>query len=670
MGLDTQVLQPSVGDAIRRRSSAIVDSWERAVRSLPPAGDLPIPLVRDEVPDVLRRIADLVDHADRQTVRKAEGVSECHAWQRLGVGFELAHVLMEYSILRNSILEQIGQEIALTVPTLLTLNRAIDTVANASVDNFATANQRLMNAIDQVSSEAFGSRSLDDLLDRLTTVLMQASPAVDSVAVLLIGEDGRLRTQAAKGLIAGRSRDFSLKVGDGFAGAIAATLEPRHTRSACTDPAVHSDFFRQSRVLGLYGVPLVDLDCIGVAHMGSTTVHDFTPEEKLLFGAMAARASAAIVQAQLRDKEREARDEARDVHQELAREHRLLLSVVGQMPPGVIVTDARGTIVAANRALVGLLGKDPTGTDVRELTLRGAGAAQATRSISLLRALASGEVVRAESITVSTEDGRELTLQASVAPVVDDDGDRIAAVMVLQDITQRIRDEQERDLYLGTISHDLRNPLAVIKLTADALLRRGDLKGAAVARNLGRIAYTAERLERLISQLMDFARSRHGGGFVLERSHTELPAICRQVIDAFEVTHAPRTITLEAEGPCVGEWDRDRLTQLVQNLISNALEHGKKRGLICIRLYGGPASTLLEVRSENAAGAIPPAMLAKIFDPFSKGRNAKGFGLGLYICREIARAHGTDIEVHSSAAETVFAVRLPAQPAPAARPLP
>jgi signal transduction histidine kinase len=231
----------------------------------------------------------------------------------------------------------------------------------------------------------------------------------------------------------------------------------------------------------------------------------------------------------------------------------------------------------------------------------------------------------------------------------------------LQDGRQAEQDERERirDLFVGVLGHDLRNPLAAITLVASALLKGGTL-GEKEAKGVARIARSADRMTRMIHQLLDFTRTRLGGGMPVERRACDLNEIVRQVVEEAESANPGRSIHVQPASNPTGSWDRDRLSQLVSNLVRNALEHGSSGTPVGVDLHDDP--THVEIVVENQGPVIPSDLIPVLFDPFRQGerRSSGGIGLGLYIAQQIARGHGGDIDVTSSEKEgTRFSVRLP-----------
>jgi PAS domain S-box-containing protein len=230
---------------------------------------------------------------------------------------------------------------------------------------------------------------------------------------------------------------------------------------------------------------------------------------------------------------------------------------------------------------------------------------------------------------------------------------------VVRDVTDRRRAEREREIFLGALGHDLRNPLTTIRLVADSVLRRGELQPL-VARAMGRIASSADRMGRLIGQILEFARIR-AGALQLERTRVDLGEVCADVIAEVEYVFPGRTVTLVSEGDEVGAWDRDRMTVIVHNLVWNALSHGAPGTPVSVRIRRSVSQAVLEVHNEG--DPIPEELLPALFDPFRRGTNSgKGLGLGLYIVRQLVSAHHGTIEVASlPAVGTTFRATLPRQ---------
>jgi signal transduction histidine kinase len=221
--------------------------------------------------------------------------------------------------------------------------------------------------------------------------------------------------------------------------------------------------------------------------------------------------------------------------------------------------------------------------------------------------------------------------------------------------------EDLRELFIGVLAHDLNNPLSAIASSAGLMLRRGALPEVEYKATV-HIASSASRALRMIDQLLDFTRSRLGGGFPVRPVTSDLAKICRATIDELHAKHPEAVFVLEVSDSCVGNWDPDRLAQLVGNLVANAVDHADSGTPVRVRLSEDDQDVLLQVA--NQGDPIPAELLPTIFEAFRRRTGAnpsRGLGLGLFIAREIAQAHGGSIHAESVAATrtTTLTVRLP-----------
>lgn len=219
--------------------------------------------------------------------------------------------------------------------------------------------------------------------------------------------------------------------------------------------------------------------------------------------------------------------------------------------------------------------------------------------------------------------------------------------------------EQSRNLFLGMLGHDLRSPLQSIQMTAGylAALNAGD--GITAAAN--RLISSGSRMHALLDDLLDFNRTQLGQGIPVSPSAVDLASVCAEELDEIRAAYPNHSIALQVEGDAEGNWDGRRLRQLLGNLLINAIKYGKPDSVVWVTLTGEGEQVRLEVR--NAGEAIDPLKLNTLFEPLTRGVEPtigdNSLGLGLYIAREIAKAHRGDIEANSENGETRFMVRLP-----------
>ena len=226
--------------------------------------------------------------------------------------------------------------------------------------------------------------------------------------------------------------------------------------------------------------------------------------------------------------------------------------------------------------------------------------------------------------------------------------------------------EHYRDQTLGILSHDLRNPLGAI-ITGSTLLVGSEQLDDRTVRIAARMLSSANRMNRMIAALLDLTRTRSGDPIPVTPEAIDLEPLCRQVVAELEGLQPVGGLRFTATGDLRGEWDGDRIAQVISNLIRNAIQHGDSSKPIDVSLTGIGDEVSLKVH--NQGRVIPPNAQITMFEPMvrhvgSDRRNA-GFGLGLYIASQVVLAHHGTLTVTSTEAEgTTFTATLPRNPPP------
>ncbi|MEQ5844316.1 HAMP domain-containing histidine kinase (plasmid) [Paraburkholderia acidicola] len=222
--------------------------------------------------------------------------------------------------------------------------------------------------------------------------------------------------------------------------------------------------------------------------------------------------------------------------------------------------------------------------------------------------------------------------------------------------------EQNRNLLLGMLGHDMRSPLQAIQMTASYLeaLNAGERVSQAAAR----LIRSGSRMQALLDDLTDFNRTRLGLGIKVTTARVNLADVLADELDELRAIHPDRQIDLNVSGDSEGIWDSQRIQQLLGNLVLNAIKYGAQDAPVRVVVTSDVTHVRIDVR--NCGPAIERATLARIFDPLMRGpdRQSEGdgsgnLGLGLYIASEIAKAHHGVIEARSDETETSFSVTLP-----------
>jgi signal transduction histidine kinase len=224
--------------------------------------------------------------------------------------------------------------------------------------------------------------------------------------------------------------------------------------------------------------------------------------------------------------------------------------------------------------------------------------------------------------------------------------------------------DRSRELYLGILGHDLRNPLGAISGFAQLQLRSKtpDRHGHFASQ----ILICVGRMSHMITDLIELTRVRLGSGIVLKRTQVSLRSICTDVIEEMKAIYPKRIFQLNCDDELCGEWDVPKMSQVVSNLLGNAIQHGDVKSPIIVTAKSDSAGVELSVHNDGTP--IHPEMLKRIFDCLFQGPlgekaaddSSTSLGLGLYIVKEIISAHGGAIEARSSDDEgTTFVARLP-----------
>ncbi|MFT3693820.1 MAG: CHASE3 domain-containing protein [Kofleriaceae bacterium] len=229
-------------------------------------------------------------------------------------------------------------------------------------------------------------------------------------------------------------------------------------------------------------------------------------------------------------------------------------------------------------------------------------------------------------------------LQAARRQLAETEASRLA---VAADLDRERRDRDDfREQFLGIVGHDLRTPLTAIAIEAQMLAKGGDQPAC------DRILASSRRMTRMVSQLLDVTRGRLGGGIPIAKNESDVASIIRGVVAEASTAH-PGRVHLDAPPSIRANVDPDRVSQVVSNLVGNALAHGV--GNVSIRTAAQGRDVVLSVH--NFGPAIPADLQAHLFEPFRSGtEESDGLGLGLYIVNEIVRGHGGSIVVSSTEA--------------------
>lgn len=223
---------------------------------------------------------------------------------------------------------------------------------------------------------------------------------------------------------------------------------------------------------------------------------------------------------------------------------------------------------------------------------------------------------------------------------------------------------RSKDLLVGILSHDIRNPLQAIMLSAELSLKIGPLNDKQIMIS-GNIGECARRIDTLIDNLLDMTRARLGAGLQLNRSTMDMGIVGHQIVDEVRSAHPHHTIVVDLTPNLGGNWDKARVGQVFANLLSNAVQYGFKDYPIHVKIAGDDDAVAIAIH--NYGLAIGADKIGGIFDPMTRAvpdlfdsKRSLNLGLGLYITHQIVTAHGGTIAVTSSVEEgTRFVATFP-----------
>jgi signal transduction histidine kinase len=219
-----------------------------------------------------------------------------------------------------------------------------------------------------------------------------------------------------------------------------------------------------------------------------------------------------------------------------------------------------------------------------------------------------------------------------------------------------------REQFIAVLGHDLRTPLSAIRMSADLLETKTEDKRS--LNLISAIRNSSTRMGHLIENVLDFARGRLGSGIPIKRQLVDdLGRVLRLTVDEVQASH-PRVSLEHALALPTGVYcDPLRLSQLLSNLLGNAVTHGSKEACISVRAYTEADEIVISVTNQGAP--IPAELMPLLFQPFTRseaGQRGEGLGLGLYIASQITAAHNGALSVTSTLESgTCFVARFPAR---------
>ena len=520
-----------------------------------------------------------------------------------------------------------------------------------------------MHAIAGIGSLIVSSVDRTQLLDEIVR-WVEGELDVPAVSILLMDERRRqLRFEIASGEKGREVKSFTLELGQGVAGTVAATGEPLIIQDARKDP-------RQARdISDAIGFPAESILCvpmklhgevIGVIEALNKRSGPFTAYDESMLTVLGQQAALFLESARLYSELQQRVDEAtaglRQANQDLETQKAKIETLVDEMESGVIATDAHDRVVMWNQAAERFLGMPET----RALGEPALAVIRHPR-LSQLFAMPLSPLggYHAEEIEFDV-DGRAVIVRASVTLVAEAEGS--GKVALLTDITQlKELDRMKMDL-VSFVSHELQGPLATIKGFAH-LVHRNTEEQSPNARLIRLLENQTSRMQRLVEDLLDVARIE--AGIALELRWTDITDLSRMIQDIADL-HAltaqdHRFVVDVSEGTPAMQADRGKIEQVLMNLIGNAVKYSPDGGEVAIMVRPQDDEVLFSISDEGIG--ISEQDLPNLFQRFRRAWDTRerisGTGIGLFLCRHLVEAHGGRVWAESAGKGSIFRFAIP-----------
>lgn len=405
---------------------------------------------------------------------------------------------------------------------------------------------------------------------------------------------------------------------------------------------------------------VVEDHCIGFINLISLQLAAFDDDDAIRLHTFADKTGTAIVNAR-RQEDLERRVIERTA--ELNREREQLAAVFAGTGDGIIYTE-NGEIILVNQSLCDLTGfarSDLLSQSVKMITPENITAAEVKHLENIIPTIKAGEVWRGEC-PIARKDGSRFTAALTISRIRSIQDNTLRAVTMVRDISRERALDDFKKRFIATAAHELRSPIASMKTRMYMMKRQPDN----FEHHFQRLDYTVERLNYLISDLLDVS-SFEEGRIILRKQNIILQDVLDNVVDTFTPQAEEKGLTLQYmtdDTPILILADAHRLEQVFVNLVNNAILYTDE-GFVQVHCLADSSEDSVIIKVKDTGRGIPKEEIPYIFQPFfrAKDNNQKGSGLGLNIAKEIVELHGGTIELESEVGVgTTFTVRLPMLP--------
>ena len=387
------------------------------------------------------------------------------------------------------------------------------------------------------------------------------------------------------------------------------------------------------------GLPLIARqEIVGVIFVFRSYAGVFSAEDRALLEGFATQAATAVHNARL--------------YTAVSAQKQDLAAVLESSADGIFILDPRLRFVGFNRACSRLTGW-PADEAIAQEHAQVIRWLRRESGLGLEEAVAGGWPLSAQATLYVEGDllrhaGEPLSVGITYAPALSAEGKLRSIVGNVRDITKFREAEEVKSTFISIISHELRTPVALIKGYVGTLRREDAQWDPAVVRDsLEVIEEESDHLAQLIDDLLDASRLQ-AGGMKLQKSDVSLDQLAARLVDRFrtQTTRHEFALDFPSDFPVVVA-DEERMTQVLSNLISNAVKYSPEGGKITIRGHARPNEIVISVADQGPG--IPTQDAPRVFDRFYRSsdaaRKTKGAGLGLYLAKAVIEAHGGRIWV-------------------------
>jgi sigma-B regulation protein RsbU (phosphoserine phosphatase) len=517
----------------------------------------------------------------------------------------------------------------------------------------AQAERMRLAAVNRLSHALLeASTDIEELLQLLTTVL--SDTLCDGCSIMLL--PGHLPQIS----VAKHRADPS---GAGLS-AIAALTDPGTHAFASADEAraaLNSSYHPYIERFGLSGLVVLPFPIREPLEGVVTVTRDggsppFAPEDISTIETCIEYAGLAITTALRFRAEHRAREQ--------------LDAVLAHLPIGLVALDLGGKLTLVNAAAQSVLPTLAADGGIDQLYEAGTWSTLDGTPLTRIewqRALGSGAGHTELELKVAGAAARTISL--SSVPLLDDSQMASGRLVVMNDVSaqrvvnvERERVSEFQTQMLAIVGHDLRNPLGAI-LTGTTLIAEQARELPRVVSTIRRVENSALRIKRIVEQLLDMTRARLGGGIPVALAPIQWRQLLIGVVDEATLAHPTFKFDLVGDEDARLVGDPDRIAQVMSNLLSNATQYGEPAGTITLSSSVQPESVSVSIHNRLRDRPLDARQIATMFDPYQRGEgqqpHTRGLGLGLYIVRELVRAHGGTIDATSNESGTTFAITLP-----------